>query len=194
MNKTLVVMIKEPRPGRVKTRLGRDIGLVSSAWWFRHHSADLLRRLRDPRWRIILATAPDTAVSSRVWPADLDRITQGTGDLGQRMTRMLKSAAKTGPVCLIGADIPGIQRAHIARAFGALGDHDAVFGPAPDGGFWLVGARHPKRLPRGAFAGARWSSIYALSDSLDTLHGQRIALVDTLADVDTVEDLRAVQG
>ncbi len=194
MNKTLVVMIKEPRPGRVKTRLGRDIGMVSSAWWFRHQSADLLRRLRDPRWRVVLATAPDTAVSSRVWPADLDRIPQGNGDLGQRMTRMLKTAANTGPVCLIGADIPGIQRVHIARAFGALGHHDAVFGPAPDGGFWLVGARHPKRLPRGAFEGARWSSVYALSDSLNTLHGQRIALVDTLADVDTVENLRAVQG
>lgn len=194
MNKTLVVMIKEPRPGRVKTRLGRDIGLVSSAWWFRHQSARLLRRLQDPRWNLVLATAPDTAVMSRVWPADLPRIPQGGGDLGQRMTRVLKSAAPTGPVCLIGADIPGIERAHIARAFGALGDHDAVFGPAPDGGFWLVGARHPNRLPRQIFANARWSSAYALSDSLASLPGQRIALVDTLADVDTVEDLRRLQS
>lgn len=194
MTQTLVVMIKEPRPGRVKTRLGRDIGLVASAWWFRHQSARLLRRLRDPRWRIVLATAPDGAIGSRVWPADLQRLPQGGGDLGERMARMLKQAADHGPVCLIGADIPGITRTHIARAFSALGDHDAVFGPAPDGGFWLVGAKHPKRLPRTTFHGARWSSVYALSDTLNTLPDQRIALVDTLADVDTVEDLRRVQG
>lgn len=193
MTNTLVIMIKEPRPGRVKTRLGRDIGLVSAAWWFRHQSAQLMRRLRDPRWQIVLATAPDRALASKVWPADLPRLAQGGGDLGQRMERMLKQAAQSGPVCLIGADIPGIERTHIARAFGALGDHDAVFGPAPDGGFWLVGAKHPHRLPRTVFKGARWSSVYALSDTLNTLPDQRIALVDTLADVDTLDDLRRMK-
>lgn len=194
MTKTLVVMIKEPRPGRVKTRLGQDIGMVASAWWFRHQSARLLRRLRDPRWHIVLATAPDTAMASRVWPADLCRLPQGRGNLGQRMERMLKTASQAGPVCLIGADIPGITRKHIASAFSALGDHDVVFGPAPDGGFWLVGAKHPRRLPKTVFQGARWSSCHALSDSVATLPDQRIALVETLADVDTVADLRKLQG
>ncbi|KIC18339.1 TIGR04282 family arsenosugar biosynthesis glycosyltransferase [Leisingera sp. ANG-DT] len=187
MKRTLIIMVKEPRPGRVKTRLGRDIGVIPATWWFRHQSARLVRSLRDPRWQIVLAVAPDLAVRSKVWPADLPRWPQGPGDLGARMKRMLR--AVPGPVCLIGADIPGITRAHIARAFAALGGHDAVFGPAADGGYWLVGAKHPTRLPHGMFENVRWSSEHALADTLNTLPGWRIALTDTLQDVDTVADL-----
>ncbi|MDC0660174.1 TIGR04282 family arsenosugar biosynthesis glycosyltransferase [Leisingera sp. SS27] len=187
MKRTLIIMVKEPRPGRVKTRLGRDIGVIPATWWFRHQSARLIRRLSDPRWQIVLAVAPDLAVRSKVWPADLPRWPQGPGDLGARMKRMLQSA--TGPICLIGADIPGISRTHIARAFAALGDHDAVFGPAADGGYWLVGAKHPSRLPKDMFKGVRWSSEYALADTLNTLPGWRTALTDTLQDVDTAADL-----
>lgn len=186
--RTLVIMLKLPKPGRVKTRLGRDLGMVGAAWWFRHQTARLLRRLRDPRWRIVLAVSPDIAVSSRVWPADLPRTPQGGGDLGQRMARIL-GAMPPGPVCLIGADIPDISRAHIARAFASLGDHDAVFGPAFDGGYWLVGLKHPKRQPRDLFANVRWSSDHTLNDSLLTLPNHHIALTDRLRDVDTVTDL-----
>lgn len=190
MKRTLVLMVKEPRPGRVKTRLGRDIGVIPATWWFRHQSARLIRNLRDPRWHIVLAVAPDGAAASRVWPADLPRLPQGGGDLGQRMKRMLRGAGKqNGPVCLIGCDIPGIRRPHVARAFAALGNHDAVFGPAMDGGYWLVGAKHPNRLPHDLFDGVRWSSEHALADTLTTLPGWRIALTDTLRDVDTAADL-----
>ncbi len=180
-------MVKEPRPGRVKTRLGKGIGVIPATWWFRHQSAGLIRRLRDPRWQIVLAVAPDRAVTSRVWPADLPRLPQGHGDLGQRMKRMLQSFP--GPVCLIGADIPGITCSCVARAFSALGDHDAVFGPADDGGYWLVGAKHPARLPRRLFENVRWSTEHALADTLATLPGQRVSLIDTLQDVDTAADL-----
>lgn len=188
MKPTLVLMIKEPRPGRVKTRLGRDIGTIPATWWFRHQSAALIRRLRDPRWQMVLAVAPDLAVASRIWPGDLPRMAQGQGDLGQRMARML-CASGPGPTCLIGADIPGISKRHIARAFQALGAHDAVFGPALDGGYWLVGAKHPPRLPRNLFQDVRWSSEHAMADSLRGLSGLRIAQIDALQDVDTAADL-----
>lgn len=182
-------MIKEPRPGRVKTRLGRDIGLVPAAWWFRHQSRALIRRLRDPRWHIVLAVSPDwEGLQSRVWPVDLERAPQGRGDLGDRMGRMLRAVPK-GPVCLIGADIPGIERRHIARAFSALGNHQMVFGPAPDGGYWLVGAQRYAALPKDMFSGVRWSTNEALADTLTTLPGQRVSLIDTLQDVDTAADL-----
>nr|WP_269751654.1 TIGR04282 family arsenosugar biosynthesis glycosyltransferase [Pseudophaeobacter flagellatus] len=187
-------MIKEPRVGRVKTRLGRDIGQIAATWWFRHQSARLIRRLRDPRWQIILAVTPDLAVTARVWPADIARHPQRHGDLGQRMARLLRHfghpGINPGPVCLIGADIPGISRAHIARSFAALGAHDVVFGPAMDGGYWLIGAKHPRRLPPNLLSGVRWSSPQALADSIRSLPGQRIALIDQLRDVDTSADLR----
>ena len=183
-------MVKEPRPGRVKTRLGRDIGMVAAARWFRHQVKRLLRRIRDPRWHVVLAVAPDVAgLRSRVWPADLPRWPQGRGDLGARMARMLR-AADGAPACVIGADIPGITRGRVAKAFEALGDHDAVFGPAPDGGFWLVGLKYPGRQPAGFMAGVRWSTAHALEDTRATLPDHRVAMVATLQDVDTIDDLR----
>ncbi len=189
MQRTLVIMVKEPRPGRVKTRLGRDIGMVGAAWWFRHQTRALIRRLRDPRWQIVLAVSPDReGLTSRIWPVDLPRAAQGRGDLGDRMGRMLRGMPK-GPVCLIGADIPGISRGHIARAFAALGGSQIVFGPAPDGGYWLVGAQRYSALPSGLFRDVRWSTEHALADTLASVPGCRIALLDQLRDVDTVADL-----
>jgi rSAM/selenodomain-associated transferase 1 len=189
MKRTLVVMLKEPRVGRVKTRLGRDIGMVRAAWWFRHQSASLLRRLRDPRWQLVLAVAPDReGMQSALWPDDLNRWPQGRGSLGDRMTGIFRTAPK-GPVCIIGSDIPGIQRSHISSAFTALGAQDAVFGPAPDGGYWLIGLKHPRAAPPGLFAGVRWSSEHALSDTVATLRGYRIGQIETLRDVDSAQDL-----
>lgn len=178
-------MVKEPHPGRVKTRLGRGIGLVHAAWWFRHQVRRLLREVSDPRWDVVLAVSPDReGLESRIWPAHFARVAQGAGDLGDRMGRVFKQLP--GRVCVIGADIPGVRKRHIARAFAAMGRADAVFGPSEDGGYWLIGLR---RLPAGAFEGVRWSSPHALADTQRSLGGMRVAHIDMLRDVDTVEDL-----
>lgn len=108
---------------------------------------------------------------------------QGKGDLGARMSRVI-AAAPTGPVVLIGSDIPAIARSHIADAFRLLGRHDVVFGPAGDGGFWLVGARRRPRLPS-LFAEVRWSTRHALADTLASLpRGISVGFVASLEDVD----------
>ncbi len=180
-------MVKEPRAGRVKTRLGRSIGMTRAAWWYRHQVVRLLRRLQDPRWRIVLAVSPDRdGMQSRVWPAHAPRLRQGGGDLGQRMARAL--AATPGPSVLIGSDIPGIRRAHIVAAFRALGPAPSVVGPATDGGFWLVGLRHPILAPLCLFRDVRWSNAETLRDTLPTLPPP-VAYVDTLHDVDDAGDL-----
>ena len=182
-------MVKEPRPGRVKTRLGREIGHLDAARWFRRQSLALLRRLRDPRWRLVLAVAPDAeGLRSRIWPADLPRIPQGPGDLGRRMGRLLRGLPP-GPACVVGADVPGVDAARIAEAFRALGRADAVLGPATDGGYWLVGLRRTSRAPATLFEGVRWSTPHALADTLATMPGLRVARAATLADVDTAADL-----
>lgn len=163
--------------------------MTGAAWWFRRQSAALLQRLDDPRWRLVLAVTPDReGLQSRVWPAHLARVPQGRGDLGARMARLLRCLSP-GPVCIVGADIPALGKPHVARAFAALGDHDAVFGPAVDGGFWLVGMKRVAAPPATLFRGVRWSTPHALSDSMTSMGGQRIALVDTLRDVDSAADL-----
>lgn len=189
MTPQLYVMVKEPHPGRVKTRLGREIGHVQAAWWFRRQVAGLLRRVRDPRWRVSLAVSPDAeGLASRVWPADLPRVPQGRGDLGDRMGRVLRGAPP-GPVCVIGADIPGINAVRVAEAFALLGRHDAVIGPAPDGGYWLIGLKRSRAVPRSLFAGVRWSTSSARADTLASLGGLSVGEAATLRDVDTVADL-----
>lgn len=181
-------MVKEPRPGRVKTRLGQEIGYVAAAWWFRRQVSGLLQRLRDPRWHLVLAVAPDAeGFASRVWPEDLPRIPQGQGDLGHRMARILRGMPP-GPVVIIGADIPGVTRSHIWNAYRALGSAASVLGPAPDGGYWLVGLKRVAAVPFGVFDAVRWSTGHARADTAATLP-KPIATIDVLRDVDTKADL-----
>jgi hypothetical protein len=104
------------------------------------------------------------------------------------MGRALRSLPP-GPAVIVGTDVPDISAAHLAAAFRALGRHDAVFGPAGDGGYWLVGLKRSPRIAE-IFANVRWSTEHALADTLANLPpGFRVALLDTLNDVDNGEDL-----
>ncbi len=186
-------MVKEPHPGRVKTRLGRDLGHTRAAWWFRHQTRALIRRVsQDPRWQTVLAVSPDAeGLQSRVWPEHVIRQAQGSGTLGDRMARIFKSAP-VGPVVIVGADIPDITPALIAKAFRTLGRNDAVFGPAPDGGYWLIGLKNTRGVPPALFENVRWSTEFALADTEKTLGGLSVSYIDVLQDIDTVADLSAV--
>ena len=177
-------MVKAAAAGRVKTRLANDIGSVAATAFYRHTCAAVIARLaNDPRWQTVLAVAPDTAVADPIWPAGPARIGQGTGDLGARMRRIL-DAQPPGPVVIVGTDIPAIRPRHIAAAFTALGADDVVFGPAPDGGYWLVGAARRKPCPT-AFSDVRWSGPHALGDSVTSFAPLTTATTAVLADVDS---------
>jgi rSAM/selenodomain-associated transferase 1 len=175
MRRTLILFARVPRLGGGKSRLARDIGAVAALRFERLMLARYLRRFgRDRRWRLRLALTPDREARR------LGAMPQGHGDLGERMRRAM-AACKPGPVVLIGTDIPALIAAGIAEAFGLLGRYDIVFGPAKDGGFWLVGARH--RRPH--FGTVRWSSPDALSDTLANLpKALSVGFAATLDDVD----------
>ncbi len=187
----LVVMARAPRLGAVKRRLARDLGDLAAWRFYRMTAGRLLRELSvDPRWRSWLALTPDRAARTGhgPWLACCTCVPQGPGDLGARMGRLLR-ALPPGPVVIVGSDIPDLRPVHVARAFRLLGRHDWVFGPAGDGGYWLIGARRRRAPPRETFAGVRWSSAHALADTLANLKGARIGFLEELADVDTGTDL-----
>lgn len=186
----LVIMAKVPVAGRVKTRLASGIGAVHANAFYRRELFALLRRVSfDTRWHTSLAVVPDTGVTFGPWPGHVRCIPQGPGDLGRRMARIM-AILPPGPAIIIGSDIPGLSSSHIAEGFRVLGGNDAVFGPVPDGGYYLVGLkRTPKVL--NPFTNVRWSSPHALKDTAANLDGRRIAYLSELADIDTAEDLTA---
>ncbi len=191
MRQHLVLFVRAPVLGHGKRRLARQIGEVAALRFERLMIAVLLRRLaNDRRWRLRLAVTPDKAChSARHWRRGIVAVPQGAGDLGRRMRGAI-AAAPRGPVVLIGSDIPAIEAGHIAAAFRLLGRHDLVFGPAADGGFWLVGTRRRPRLPL-LFERVRWSTRHALADALAAFPRRiSVGFVDTLDDVDNADGYR----
>ncbi|MGB0748574.1 MAG: TIGR04282 family arsenosugar biosynthesis glycosyltransferase [Magnetospiraceae bacterium] len=195
MRNHLVVMVRAPVLGRVKSRLARQIGRVGAVQFYRRTTGRLLRRLgADPRWNCWLAVTPDHgAALPPAWRQGWRILPQGGGGLGARMLRPAR-VLSPGPVVVVGSDIPGITATHIARAFTALGAHDLVFGPALDGGFWLVGLRRRPRLLN-PFGGVTWSQADTLEQVLARVPTDRgVKLIDRLADVDHAADLPSGQA
>ena len=186
MTGTVYVFARAPRLGTVKRRLAAGIGPLAALQFYRATLAQTLRRLaRDKRFRTVLALTPPDARGP--WRQGLPCVPQGRGDLGARMQRTL---ARNRHAIVVGSDIPGLRADDVACAFKLLRRADAVFGPAQDGGYYLVGFG-PRRTPH-PFARVRWSSEHALSDTLANLSTRRVALIRTLRDVDCVNDLRAI--
>jgi rSAM/selenodomain-associated transferase 1 len=184
MRRHLILFVRVPRLGTGKRRLARDIGDIAALRFERSMLALLLRRLRaDRRWHLQLSLTQEKARPAYGRHKGIETVDQGRGELGIRMRRAL-CGCRRGPVVLVGADIPALGARHVAAAFRLLGGHDLVFGPAADGGFWLVGARSPQRLPR-LFERVRWSGPYALADTLAGLpRGMTVGFVERLEDVD----------
>ncbi len=185
----LVAFVKTPRLGRVKSRLADDIGVVAAWRFYRTTMTFVLRQVDGGgRWRKWIAVTPDSAVATPTpWPRGWQRMPQGPGDLGARMTRVMKTMPP-GPVVIIGTDIPDIRSRHVAEAFRALGRHEAVFGPAEDGGYWLAGLRRRPRCPD-IFSGVRWSTPVALADTLANFPLSDVAILETLQDIDNGADM-----
>lgn len=198
MMRHLIIFTRAPRLGRVKRRLASEIGAPAALRFHRAMLTQLARGIgQDPRWKVWLAVTPDIhAQSSFNLFTGFALLKQGQGDLGSRMANSFR-ALPPGPAVLVGSDIPDIRAVHISRAFAALGRNEMVFGPASDGGFWLVGLkrlRHPGG-PHGRrlFTGIDWEGPQVLNATIRamTISGggrTRISYVDTLSDVDSAAD------
>ncbi len=114
----LVLFTRYPQLGTGKRRLAAHTGAVEALRFQRVSLANTLLRLgNDSRWSIWLAATPDYAGP---WPSQYGVVRQGKGDLGQRLMRVVNSLP-TGPVLVIGSDVPGIPPDLIAKGFGTAG-------------------------------------------------------------------------
>jgi uncharacterized protein len=187
MKDIVFVFARAPRLGTVKRRLARDIGERAALRFYIETLSRTLRRLAaDRRFRTIIAATPDH-VRAR-WPVRVPVAPQGPGDLGARMHRIFRRHPHAR-VAIVGSDIPDLAADDVARAFRLLGRTAACFGPAADGGYWLV-AFGPRRRSA-PFVNVRWSTEWALADTLANLAGRRASFLRVLRDVDRVEDLLA---
>ena len=195
ISRTLLIYAKPPIMGLSKTRLARGLGVSEALRIARWTTARSIRAANDSRWQTVLYVAPDRylhATLGGLWPASLPRMSQGHGDLADRMNKGI-SEAPPGAVLIIGTDIPDITSELIWQGFRRLRTHDVVFGPAMDGGFWLFGMnKQATTCP--PFGNVRWSGPHAMADVRRQLPADlRVAALPARLDIDDAEDWQAWQ-
>ncbi len=196
MRARLIVMVKFPEPGAVKTRLIPALGARRACDL---HCALVHQTLAEVKQfaelsgaavEVCIAGAPDDE-SARVWLGDAWTLsTQGGGDLGARLERATGAAFTegAGAVVVIGTDCPQLTADHLVAAFAALKTTDMVLGPATDGGYYLLGVRRP--VPA-LFRNIAWGTAAVLAQTLAAAQAARFAhqLLPPLSDVDLPADL-----
>ncbi|MGI8331296.1 TIGR04282 family arsenosugar biosynthesis glycosyltransferase [Actinomadura scrupuli] len=185
----LIVIAKEPRPGRVKTRLTPPYSPGQAAALAEAALADTLDTVvATPAVRRVLALAGEPGP----WlPPGIEIVTQRGDGLDERLAAAFDDAHRGRPLVLIGMDTPQVTTGLLAAAGRALGTHHAVLGPAGDGGFWLLGLRTPD--PR-LLTGVPMSRPDTGAAQLARLRraGLRVAGLPELVDVDTAADAERV--
>ncbi len=192
-SRALLVFARDPVPGQVKTRLIPALGADAAAALYRQllvHSLRVAAALPGVA-RTLWVDRPDpgTWIREAASAHGMALAVQCHGDLGRRMHRALETAlAAADRAILIGSDCPGYDPHYLEAAFGALEDHDAVLGPAADGGYVLLGLR---RAEPALFEAVDWGSNHVLAQTRTHLGrlGLSWAELPTLHDVDTAADL-----
>jgi len=191
----LLVFLRQPRAGAVKTRLAAGLGGEAAAELYRALAEEEVRRTA-PRGgefgRLLCFTPSEARTEIEAWFPGEELLPQEGPDLGARMARAMDQAFRrgAGPVAVIGSDVPWVSRETVLEAFRALDEHDVALGPARDGGYYLLALARPE--PR-LFDGIAWSTPSVLSATVERAGGLGLAvrLLEPLTDVDTIEDLEA---
>jgi len=196
----LIIFTRYPEPGHTKTRLIPALGAEGAAELQRRMTERLLCgltqlvRIRPLHLEIRFAGGNATMMRQWLGPG-CTYAAQGDGELDQRMGAALKAGFSAGAnaVVVVGTDIPGMSADTISGAFDALKHADIVFGPAVDGGYYLIGL-HRKSVARAIphlLAGIPWGTrqVMELSRERAARLGLSVTLLPTLADVDRPEDL-----
>lgn len=194
LNSCILIFVKAPQPGRVKSRLARTIGEVHATELYKRFVLDILERLKDLDCAVqIWFTPAEQAVALQQWLGSAWFYQPQVGaDLGKRLGHAFHSAFGQGyeRVVVIGSDSPDLPLAILQTAFLALESHDAIIGPSEDGGYYTIGFTESQFLPT-VFEDIPWSTEAVLTTTLSRLRQAQRTLLELPVwyDVDTIETL-----
>ncbi|WFB37891.1 TIGR04282 family arsenosugar biosynthesis glycosyltransferase [Kiritimatiellota bacterium B12222] len=187
----ILLFLKAPRPGTVKTRLAKDLGEDQACEAYKMLVRRQLENLPKDAELLIHFAPANAHAEMNEWLGPQHRyIPQCEGDLGQRLSFAVKQAFEhhTSPVFCIGSDCPQLETGHFIEANNHLKkDADLVLGPTEDGGYYLIGmTRYMPEL----FTNIAWSSEHTLRDTLKAANALNLstALLEQLWDVDELCD------
>ncbi len=185
--RALIIFIKNPKLGKVKTRIAETAG--------DHRALEIYQELLSHTQKVTLEVAVDrylyyaaTITDDDMWSSEqfVKRV-QSAGDIGDRMSNAILECENTDKVILIGSDCASITPKHIESAYAELEDHDVVLGPTYDGGYYLIGM---KKSCHEIFDGVDWSTEKVLSQSIEKIQAENLTygLIEKLSDIDYLED------
>jgi hypothetical protein len=192
--KSIVIFIKYPAPGKVKTRLGAEIGAELAARVYRLFlglTFDLARGSSAQQLLVACEPAARLAEFHHIIPPAFTPFPQRGDDLGRRMHHAFEYAFShdAQQVLILGSDTPTLPTPFLDDAFARLQECDLVLGPAEDGGYYLIGLKTSK--PE-LFVNIKWSSDTVLQTTLQRARELKLShyLLPTWYDVDDLKTLR----
>jgi rSAM/selenodomain-associated transferase 1 len=194
----LIVFVKEPRPGSVKTRFLPALRPEDAADLYRALAEEEIRRTSPESGdyeRLFFFAPADARDAIAAWFPGETLVPQQGADLGARMASAFGEVFRRGAnrVAIIGTDVPWVSRALVLDALRGLGQHDVVLGPSHDGGYYLLALDRPR--PE-LFDEIAWSTPQVLPVTLARAkaRGLSVQLMEELTDIDTLDDLRRAWG
>lgn len=194
----ILLFVKAPRAGQVKTRLVPVLGPGGAEALYRAFGLDFIDTLRQLGRPVTACFHPPEEIDAvRKWlGTGLSYVPQEGEDLGQRMDRAFRAAFDAGEdrALAVGGDTPDLPVTLLEEAFRVLGESDTVLVPALDGGYASIGFTRQGYCPE-AFSGISWGTPSVLDQTLAILaaRGTRVGRLDPWPDVDTHADLEALQ-
>ena len=192
MDKLVIVFTKNPEIGKCKTRLAVSIGDENTLAVYKtliQYTAQVLSKLKED---CVVFYSEDIQTDDLWDDANFQKQVQSQGHLGKKMQAAFEWGFHKGykQVCIVGSDLFELEVSDIHDAFQALETHDLVFGPAEDGGYYLMGM---SALHSEAFKDKAWSTELVLKETLKDLKSNSFQLLKEKNDIDTVDDLKKYQ-
>ena len=196
-DRCLVMFVRFPGRGQVKSRLAKDLGEEAATNLYRCFVEDLLERFskEDYRLRIAFYPAEKEREIREMLGHEFSYIPQAGEDLGERMKLSFLRCFSEGvrSVVLIGSDIPDLPARIVDEAFRALDKYEAVIGPSVDGGYYLLGFKQDT-FNGDVFMGLSWGAEMVFQETMNILHiaGALVHVLPVWWDIDKPQDIGAL--